>query len=163
MMNLKKGFLIVCLLFVFQFGNSKIDLGAPKIFDILLFQSWGFFTNNPLYSNLYHYRLKGDKLEYIPLNTSSLNSFYGLKRERKRKISAFNFLYKDFVQWKITSSLTEDKLLKKIDERDCVDFSKSRSKLNKGTYITLKKEILPFNDIIKKVTPREAIYIFEIE
>jgi len=62
---------------------------------LFLYQSWGFYTNNPLLSNLEHYEYQDDKIKSIHLNTTTLHSYLGLQRDVKRTSNAFNFVYKN--------------------------------------------------------------------
>ena len=154
--------IIVVLLWGFKFGDSGYKIKTLDFFDILLFQSWGFFTNDPMYSNLYHYKVERDKIVYMPTNTSSINALFGIKRDIKRRNEAFNFVYKTLVHWEIKNYKNKEEILNDIKSRDKIDFRESRSKLEKGIYLTKKIETLKFSKIDNE-QPRQAIYIFEVK
>lgn len=152
----------ISLLFIFKFGNSQYKFQISPVFDLFLYQDWGFFTNNPLFSNLTHYKYENEKLTPVFLNTTTLGSMLGLKRQVKRNSVAFNFIYKDLVDWKSMSQIDKQRLNKLIQVCPSYHFEESRSILEKGIYITIKKETLPLRDLGNK-EPRRQIYIFEVK
>ncbi len=153
---------ITFLLILFKFGDSNFKIKSTFIQDNLLYQSWGFFTNNPLYSNLYHYKVKNNKIIYIETNTSNFKSLFGIRRDIKRRNEAFNFVYKTNVFWIEEKQNSIEILLNSIKNRNEIDFSKSRSKLEKGIYITQKIETIELSKSLSN-NPRKAMYIFEVK
>lgn len=158
MSRLYKIFSVLVILLVLRFGQDKDSFVVPRAWSQILPQGWGFFTINPYYSRLYHYKISSENKSYhlIDLSSSSFEMLFGLNRSNRRKSLAFNYIYKSPVTWSSDLNFNNYKSLESIrfTDYDCY--------LEEGVYFTIKEETISFHKI-GLIKPRRAVYMYEVK
>lgn len=154
---------IFLLLFLFRFGNDR-DSTDSSLRGFLLPQYWNFFTVDPYSSHLFHYKIDDNyNLTHLPLNTSDPTEFFGLYKDRRRRKEGIDLIYSEPVEWRPMSNLSEEDLIKIINENsNLIEYNIDNILLDKGLYVTIKKEILPIQHKKRNIA-RKAFYIFKIK
>lgn len=153
-----KIFSVLVILFVLRFGEGKDSFIVSQAWNQILPQGWGFFTINPYYSRLHHFKISDDKSDYhlIDLSSSSFEMLFGLNRSNRRKSLAFNYIYKSPVTW------SSDLNFNNYENLESIRFSDYDCYLGEGIYFTIKEETINIYKI-GLIRPRKAMYMYEIK
>ena len=149
---------VLVILLVLRFGEDKDSFIVPQAWSQILPQGWGFFTINPYYSRLHHFKISDDKSDYhlIDLSSSSFEMLFGLNRSNRRKSLAFNYIYKSPVTW------SSDLNFNNYENLESIRFSDYDCYLDEGIYFTIKEETIDIHKT-RLIRPRKAMYMYEIK